>query len=106
MLKIHHKVSGSFLRQEGDEISFLKRTHRLLQMGMLTISTHHKHIEQLMQITGVKPTSRPKKVPGHPLLDEKDDTEALNPDEAYAVSIMCWHFALPCNRPSPLSAHH
>ena len=82
MLKTHHKVSSSFLRQEGDEISFLKRTHRLISNGMLTISTHHKHIEQLMQITGVKPTSRPKKVPGHPLLDEKDDTEALNPDEA------------------------
>ena len=82
MLKKHHKVSSSFLREEGDEISFLKRTHRLIKDGMLTISTHHKHIEQLMQITGVKPTSRPKKVPGHPLLDETDDTEPLSADEA------------------------
>ena len=35
-----------------------------------------------MHLTGVKPTSRPKRVPGHPLLDEKDDTEALNLEEA------------------------
>lgn len=76
MLKQHHKVSSSFIREEGDEISFLKRTH------LLTISTHHRHIEQILQITGVKPTSRPKRVPGHPLLDEKDDTEALNPEES------------------------
>ena len=71
MLKKHHKASSSYLREEGDEISFVKRTHRLIGNGMLAISTHHKHIEQLMQLTGVKPTSRPKKVPGHPLLDEK-----------------------------------
>ena len=29
-LKKHHKVSSNFLREEGDEISFLKRTHRLI----------------------------------------------------------------------------
>ena len=73
MLKKHHKVSSNFIREEGDEISFLKRTHRLISNDMLTISAHHKHVEQLMHITGVKPTSRPKKVHGHPLLDEKDD---------------------------------
>ena len=82
MLKKHHKVSSNFIREEGDETSFLKRTHRLISNDMLTISAHHKHVEQLMHITGVKPTSRPKKVPGHPLLDEKDDTEALNLEEA------------------------
>ena len=82
MLKKHHKVSSSFIRAEGDEISFLKRTHRLISNDMLTISTHHKHVEQLMHLTGIKPTSRPKRVPGHPLLDEKDDTEALNVEEA------------------------
>ncbi len=82
MLKKHHKVSSNFIREEGDEISFLKRTHRLINNDRLTISTHHKHVEQLMHLTGVKPTSRPKKVPGHPLLDEKDDTEALNLEEA------------------------
>ena len=82
MLKKHHKVSSSFIRAEGDEISFLKRTHRLISNDMLTVSTHHKHVEQLMHLTGIKPTSRPKRVPGHPLLDEKDDTEALNVEEA------------------------
>ena len=82
MLKKHHKVSSSFIREEGDEISFLKRTHRLINNDMLTISTHHKHVEQLMHLTGAKPTSRPKRVPGHPLLDEKDDTEALSLEEA------------------------
>jgi len=38
MLKKHRKVSSSFLRKEGDEISFLKRIHRLIGNGMLTIS--------------------------------------------------------------------
>ena len=82
MLKRHHKVSSSFIREEGDEILFLKRTHRLISNDMLTISTHHKHVEQLMHITGVKPTSKPKHVPGHLLLDEKGETEALNDEEA------------------------
>ena len=78
MLEKHHRISSAFIRQVGDEISFLKRTHRLVSPDKLTISTHPRHIEQLMKLTGVKPTSRPKKVPGHPLMDEFDETEELD----------------------------
>ena len=92
MLKKHHKVSSSFIREEADEVSFLKRTHRLVSNDMLTLSAHHRHVEHLMQITGVKPTGRPKKVPGHPLLDEQDFTEALSAEEVsqYRSCVGIW----------------
>ena len=82
VLKLHYKVSTSLMQEPGDEITFLKRNHRLLEGGKLAIQSHPRHVEQLMKLSGVKASSRPKKVPGHPLIDEVDSSVNLDPDES------------------------
>ena len=81
-LQKHYKISASYLQDVGDELTFLKRTHRLLADGRLAIAPHPRHIEQLMKLTGIKATSRPKRVPGHAAIDEADDSEKLDDVEA------------------------
>ena len=76
-LKRFHRISSEFIRNVGDEICFLKRTHRWIDAERLTITPHHKHVEQLMKLTGVRSTTKPKRVPGHPLMEEPDDTDQL-----------------------------
>ncbi len=46
------------------------------------IQSHPGHIEQLMKLAGVKASSRPKKVPGHPLIDEVDSSATLDMAES------------------------
>ena len=82
VLQKHYKVSSSFIQDIGDEISFLKRSHRLLGGGKLVIQSHPRHIEQLMKLAGVKASSQPKKVPGHPLIDEVDSSATLDMAES------------------------
>ena len=81
-LQKHYKISASYLQDVGDELTFLKRTHRLLADGRLAIAPHPRHIEQLMKLTGIKATSKPKRVPGHAAIDEADDSEKLDDTEA------------------------
>ena len=81
-LQKHYKISASYLQDVGDELTFLKRTHRLLADGRLAIAPHPRHIEQLMKLTGIKATSKPKRVPGHAAIDEADDSEKLDDVEA------------------------
>ena len=81
-LQKHYKISASYLQDVGDELTFLKRSHRLLSDGRLAIAPHPRHIEQLMKLTGIKATSKPKRVPGHPAIDEADNSEKLDEMEA------------------------
>ena len=81
-LQARYKISSHFIREVGDDITFLKKSHRLLSEDSLVISAHPRHLEQLMKLAGLKPSSRPKRVPAHPLIDEVDDTELLDPAEA------------------------
>ena len=46
------------------------------------IQSHPRRIEQLMKLAGVKASSRPQKVPGHPLIDEVDNSAALDMAES------------------------
>ena len=71
-----------YLQDVGDELTFLKRTHRLLADGRLAIAPHPGRIEQLMKLTGIKATSKPKRVPGHAAIDEADNSEKLDDVEA------------------------
>ena len=48
------KCSVQFLVKTGDSISFLKREHCLTADNTLVIRSHPKHLERLMEITGVK----------------------------------------------------
>ena len=81
-LQKHYKISANYLQEVGDELTFLKRSHKLLANGRLSIAPHPRHIEQLMKLTGVKATSKPKRVPGHPAMDEVDNSEKLGDVEA------------------------
>ena len=47
------KVSSERLRDEGDEISFLKRRRKLVSSSLLVIELNMKYIAKLMQITGL-----------------------------------------------------
>ena len=68
VLQQHYKVSSNFIQEIGDELTFVKRSHRLLGGGKCdTITPTSHYIKQLMKLAGVKASSRPKKVPGHPL---------------------------------------
>ena len=44
LLQQKYEISSSFIRCVGDELVFLKRTHMLVSMDRLTISTHPRHI--------------------------------------------------------------
>ena len=81
-LKASYKVSCSFTRNVGDEVVFLKRTHKLVTHDRLTINAHPKHIDQLVKLAGIKPSNVCKKTPGHPLIDEFDTTKELNATES------------------------
>ena len=82
LLQKKYKISSSFIRFVGDELVFLKRTHKLVSNDRLTISTHPKHVEQLVKLTGIKTSGALKKVPGHPQMDDVDDTAELEAQEA------------------------
>lgn len=81
LLQKKYKISSSFIRTVGDELVFLKRTHRLVSTDRLIISTHPKHVEQLVKLTGIKTSGALKKVPGHPQMDDVDDTPELEAHE-------------------------
>ena len=60
----------------GDELTFLKRRHILVNdrlMPML-IKSHHKHVSQLKEILDIHPKAYPKKTPAHPAIDHEDTT--------------------------------
>ena len=81
-LQKHYKISASYLQEVGDELTFLKRSHRLLANGKLAIAPHPRPVEQLMKLTGVKATSKPKRVPEHAVMEEVDNSEKLGDVEA------------------------
>ena len=47
------KVSSEWLQDVGDEISFLKRRHKLATSSLLVIEPNVKYIDKLMQVTGL-----------------------------------------------------
>ena len=63
-------------------LTFLKRSHKLLANGKLAIAPRPRHIQQLMKLTGVKATSKPKRVPGDAVMEEVDNSEKLGDVEA------------------------
>ena len=96
-LENHYKISSSFLQDVGDELTFLKRSHKLLMNGRLAISPHPRHVEQLMKLTGVKATSKPKHVPGfldiHPLMrwTIPRSWEMWRP---LSLGVVCWNIVI------------
>ena len=82
LLQQRYNISSSFIRVVGDELVFLKRTHKMVFVDRLTISTHPKQVEQLVKLAGIKTSGAMKKVPGHPQIDDVANTPELEAHEA------------------------
>ena len=68
--------------EEGDELTFLKRRHMLVNEFELAIQSHPKHLEKLFGVLKLGRGLKPKKTPVHPLLDETDSSEPLDAQQA------------------------
>ena len=44
----------------------------------MTIKMHHKHVQHLCELLGLNPKLQNKKTPGHPTMDEIDDSGSLD----------------------------
>jgi hypothetical protein len=47
----------------------------------MAIQSHPKHLEPLFDLLCINRRLKPKKTPGHPMLDEPDTTAKLNAGE-------------------------
>ena len=81
-LRAKYKISLDVVCKEGDELTFLKRKHAMVTPDQLAIQSHPKHLEKLFELLKIKRSLMPKKTPGHPLLDEPDNSKEL--DAQYA----------------------
>ena len=69
------------MAKENDELTFLKRKHILISEDEMAIQSHPKHLEPLFDLLCINRRLKPKKTPGHPMLDEPDTTAKLNAGE-------------------------
>ena len=70
------------MAKENDELTFLKGKHTLISEGKMAIQSHPKHLEPLFDLLCINRRLKPKKTPGHPMLDEPDTTAKLNAGDA------------------------
>ena len=77
-----YKATIHVLEKVGDSIEFLKRTHDLVEEDVIHIRQSSKHFDKLLEVVGIKPGLRAKKVPCHPLMNEADETSELGPEQA------------------------
>ena len=76
-LQSAYKISYSIMKEMGDELTFLKRRHILVNDRLMLIKSHHKHVAQLKEIVDIHPKAYPKKTPAHPAIDNEDTTSKL-----------------------------
>ena len=81
-LKARYKISHEMVASEGDELTFLKRRHMLVNEFELAVQSHPKHLEKLFELLKIGRGLKPKKTPVHPMLDEEDKTEMLDANQA------------------------
>ena len=66
-LKARCKISHEMMACEGDELTFLKRRHLLVNEFELAIQSHPKHLEKLFDLLKISRGLKPKKTPVHPM---------------------------------------
>ena len=76
-LQSAYKISYSIMKEMGDELTFLKRRHVLVNDRLMLIKSHHKHVAQLKEIMDIHPKAYPKKTPAHPATDNEGITSKL-----------------------------
>ena len=80
-LQSAYKISYSIMKEMGDELTFLKRRHILVNDRLMLIKSHHKHVSQLKETMDIHPKIHPKaypqKTPAHPAIDNEGTTSKL-----------------------------
>lgn len=77
-----YKASLNSMRKAGDSFEFLKRIHVLVDGETIHVQQNPRHFEKLFEVVGIKTSMNPKKVPCHELMNEVDDTPALDTEKA------------------------
>ena len=72
-----YKISYSIMKEMGDELTFLKRRHILVNDRLMLIKSHQKHVAQLKEIVDIHPKAYRNKTPAHPAIDNEDTTSKL-----------------------------
>jgi len=81
MIKEKFETSLSFMRCEGDEISFLKRTYKRVNDGIVIIPGHY--IETMLKVfEEAYGKVKVQKIPADNLIQIEDESMPLGPEEA------------------------
>eukprot|EP00435_Cladocopium_sp_Y103_P010280 s4269_g2.t1 len=81
-LRKKYNIAIEAMSKGGDEISFLKRTHCLMDDGRLLIKCHQKHLGQLCKLLHMSPKLHCKKTPGHSEIENPDNTNEPSGEDA------------------------
>ena len=81
-LQSKYAISIELMAKPGDEVTFLKRTHELLEDGRMVIRVHHKHLDQLCKLLCLSKKLQCKKTPGHSEMETPDKSPELNGQDA------------------------
>ena len=81
-LQEKYTVSIEIMSGPGDKVTFLKRTHQLLDNGRMLIHIHPKHLDQLCKLLHLSKKLQNKKSPGHSEIEKPDNSEELPQHEA------------------------
>ena len=82
-VKSKYKCTVGWLINPGDEVYFLKRRYLLVTGELMVIEPHPRHVQRLVEITGVgKDRPKTSPFPGGTLVEKENDL--LNKDEASA----------------------
>ena len=77
-MQSRYEVSIEIMSNVGDELTFLKRTHQLLESGRMVVKIHGKHLDQLCKLLQLSKRLQNKKSPGHSEIEIPDKTEELS----------------------------
>ena len=77
-----YSISVEIMSTAGDEVTFLKRIHQLLDDGRMVIQVHHKHLDQPCKLLHMSKRFNCKKIPGHSDIEIPYGTKELNQHEA------------------------
>eukprot|EP00435_Cladocopium_sp_Y103_P021281 s2767_g5.t1 len=79
-LKAKYKVACETISKVGAELTFLKRHHVMVSQDEMAIQSHPK-------LLVINRKLQPERTPGHPMLDEPDESAALCPANASVYRI-------------------
>ena len=96
-LQAKYTVSIEIMSGPGDEVTFLKKTHQLLDNGRLVIRIHPKHLDQLCKLLRLSKRLQNKRSPGHSEIETPDNSEELKPHDP-SVYILHWDLTLFVSR--------